>query len=114
KFRAKDGFVESKKVSIVFRAELTAGDERAARLSPKRDPPESALGGGVSGTLIWWCAKGFCTSPPFRNELVGCCGIFATLGEYFSPIILLGDFPVRMSQLEHVGGRAAWVSRRFY
>jgi hypothetical protein len=37
--QAKDGFVESKKVSIVFRAELTAGDERAARLSPKRDPP---------------------------------------------------------------------------
>src|SRR5262249_17391555 len=35
-----------------------------------------------------------------------CCGIFATLGEYFSPITLLGDFPVRMSQLEHVGGRA--------
>ena len=30
--QAKDGFVESKKVSIVFRAELTAGDERAARL----------------------------------------------------------------------------------
>src|SRR5215472_14121719 len=60
--QAKDGFVESKKVSIVFRAELTAGDERAARLSPKtRTQPEStALGGGVSGTLIWWCAKGFC------------------------------------------------------
>jgi len=35
-----------------------------------------------------------------------CCGIFATLGEYFCPITLLGDFPVRMSQLEHVGGRA--------
>ena len=35
-----------------------------------------------------------------------CCGIFATLGEYFSPITLLGDFPVRMSQLEHVGERA--------
>ena len=34
------------------------------------------------------------------------CGIFATLGEYFSPITLLGDFGVRMSQLEHVGGRA--------
>jgi len=58
--QAKDGFVESKKVSIVFRAELTAGDERAARLSPKtRTPPESAaLGGGFSGTLIWWCTKG--------------------------------------------------------
>src|SRR5215472_15631353 len=53
----------SKKVSIVFRAELTVGDERAARLSPKtRTPPESAaLGGsGFSGTLIWWCTKGFC------------------------------------------------------
>jgi len=35
-----------------------------------------------------------------------CCGIFATLDEYFCPITLLGDFPVRMSQLEHVGGRA--------
>src|SRR5262245_41907882 len=35
-----------------------------------------------------------------------CCGIFATLGEYFCPITLLGDFPVRMSQIEHVGGRA--------
>src|SRR5262249_35277917 len=35
-----------------------------------------------------------------------CCGIFATPGEYFCPITLLGDFPVRMSQLEHVGGRA--------
>src|SRR5262244_2178007 len=60
--QAKDGFVESKKVSIVFRAELTAADERAARLSPKtRTPPESAaLGGGFSGTLIWWCTKGFC------------------------------------------------------
>src|SRR5438128_2180895 len=59
--QAKYDFVESKKVSIVFRAELTAGDERAARLSPKtRTPPESALGGGVSGTLIWWCTKGFC------------------------------------------------------
>ena len=34
------------------------------------------------------------------------CGIFATLGEYFCPITLPGDFPVRMSQLEHVGGRA--------
>src|SRR5262249_8166828 len=33
-----------------------------------------------------------------------CCGIFATLGEYFCTITLLGDFPVRMSQLEHVGG----------
>ena len=42
------------------------------------------------------------------------CGIFATLGEYFCSITLLGDFPVRISQLEHVGGRAAWVSRRFY
>ena len=28
-----------------------------------------------------------------------CCGIFATLGEYFCPITLLGDFPVRMSQI---------------
>src|SRR5262249_27615326 len=37
--QAKDGFVESKKVSIVFRAELTAGDERAARLSPKTRTP---------------------------------------------------------------------------
>src|SRR5262249_58830736 len=35
-----------------------------------------------------------------------CCGISATLGEYFCPITLLDDFPVRMSQLEHVGGRA--------
>src|SRR5215831_13651335 len=40
-FQAKDGFVESKKVSIVFCAELTAGDERAARLSPKREPRPS-------------------------------------------------------------------------
>ena len=32
------------------------------------------------------------------------CGIFATLGEYFYPTTLLGDFPVRMSQLEHVRG----------
>jgi hypothetical protein len=32
------------------------------------------------------------------------CEIFATLGEYFCPITLLGDFPVRMSQLEHVRG----------
>jgi len=122
--RAKDGVVESKKVSIVFRAELTAGDERAARLSPKtRTPPESALGGGVSGTLIWWCTKGlllrglrFANSRTRPNLPHGtsCCGIFATLGEYFSPITLLGDFPVRMSQLEHVGGACAWVSRRFY
>src|SRR5207245_4214490 len=114
--QAKDGFVESKKVSIVFRAELTAGDERAARLSPKtRTPPESALGGGVSGTLIWWCTKGFCyeglrfansRTRPNLPHGTSCCGIFATLGEYFSPITLLGDFPVRMSQLEHVGGRA--------
>ena len=34
------------------------------------------------------------------------CGIFVTLGKCFCPITLLGDFPVSMSQLEHVGGRA--------
>jgi hypothetical protein len=39
----------------------------------------------------------------FEAELAIACGIFATLGEYFCPITLLGDFPVRMSQLEHVG-----------
>src|SRR5215831_6957787 len=48
--QAKDGFVESKKVSIVFRAALTAGDERAARLSPKtRTPPEPPRWGRVPG-----------------------------------------------------------------
>jgi len=41
-----------------------------------------------------------------RPHGTSCCGIFVTLGEYFCPITLLGDFPVRMSQLEHVGGRA--------
>src|SRR5947199_1480585 len=51
--QAKDDFVESKKVSIVFRAELTAGDERAARLSPKtRTPPESALGAGLGNPYL--------------------------------------------------------------
>ena len=44
-----------------------------------------------------------CLSRPHGTS---CCGIFVTLGEYFCPITLLGDFPVRMSQLEHVGGRA--------
>jgi hypothetical protein len=34
------------------------------------------------------------------------CGILVTLGKCFCPITLLGDFPVSMSQLEHVGGRA--------
>jgi hypothetical protein len=32
------------------------------------------------------------------------CGLFATLGECFCPTTLLGDFPVRMSQYEYVGG----------
>ena len=41
-----------------------------------------------------------------RVHGTSCCGTLATLGEYFCPITLLGDFPVRMSQLEHVGGRA--------
>jgi len=62
--------------------------------------------GGVRRALV--------TRAPFANSRArpklphgtSCCGIFATLGEYFSPITLLGDFPVRMSQLEHVGGRA--------
>jgi hypothetical protein len=41
-----------------------------------------------------------------RPSLQFTCGIFVTLGKCFRPITLLGDFPVRMSQLEHVGGRA--------
>ena len=32
------------------------------------------------------------------------CGIFVTLGKCFRLITLLGDFPVRMSQLAHVRG----------
>src|SRR5436190_20033348 len=98
--QAKDGFVESKKVSIVFRAELTAGDERAARLSPKtRTPPESALGGGSREPSFGGVRRAFVTRAPFRKFTdaakpphgTSCCGIFATLGEYFSPITLLGD-----------------------
>ena len=113
--QAKDGFVESKKVSIVFRAELTAGDERAARLSPKtRTPPESALGAGLGnphlvvyeGLLLRGLRFANSRTRPNLPHGTSCCGIFATLGEYSSPITLLGDFPVRMSQLEHVGGRA--------
>src|SRR5262245_8527803 len=133
---------------------VTAGDERAARLSPKREPRPRGRGLGNSHLAMY---EGlFVTGAPFRkftgapkvphgtslSVLVGrhgamnptgrvrcpgarliqkdettaclsrrsygtsCCGIFATLGEYFCPITLLGDFPVRMSQLEHVGGRA--------
>src|SRR5262249_50799439 len=40
--QAKDGFVESKKVSIVFRAELTAGRASRASFTKTRTPPESA------------------------------------------------------------------------
>ena len=109
--QAKDDFVESKKVSIVFRAELTAGDERAARLSPKtRTSPESARGLGnpylvvYEGLLLRGLRFANSRTRPNLPHGTSCCGIFATLGEYFSPITLLGDFPVRMSQLEHVGG----------
>jgi len=50
--------------------------------------------------------------PVFRDASLGerldnrPCGILVTLGKCFCPITLLGDFPVSMSQLEHVGGRA--------
>ena len=101
----------------MFRAELTAGDERAARLSPKtRTPPESIRVRGrvlgnpplvlYEGLLLRRLRFANSRARPKLPHGTSCCGIFATLGEYFSPITLLGDFPVRMSQLEHVGGRA--------
>src|SRR6266481_3269070 len=48
--QAKDDFVESKKVSIVFRAELTAGDERAARLSPKTRVRRAKIARVITGS----------------------------------------------------------------
>src|SRR5262249_11986393 len=47
--QAKDGFIESTTVSILFCARPSRGDEGAARLSPKREPrPSRRYGGSVS------------------------------------------------------------------
>jgi hypothetical protein len=105
-------------VSIVFRAELP---RTAACSVAKREPRPRALGRGLGEPSVR-VPRAIDTRAPLRKPTgalkaphgTSCCGIFATLGEYFRPITLLGDFPVRISQLEHVGGRAAWVSRRFY
>ena len=64
------------------------------------------------------CTHYRCRSQRLLGELrchdvphgTSCCGIFATLGEYFCPITLRGDFPVRMSQLDHVGGAPPLIS----
>ena len=64
------------------------------------------------------CTHYRCRSQRLSGELrcldvphgTSCCGIFATLGEYFCPITLRGDFPVRMSQLDHVGGAPPLIS----
>src|SRR6516165_663770 len=91
---------------------------RASRASftPKREPRPSPprWGAGSREPSFGGVRRALVTRAPFANSRArpklphgtSCCGIFATLGEYFSPITLLGDFPVRMSQLEHVGGRA--------
>src|SRR2546428_7484992 len=98
--QAKDGFVESKKVSIVFRAELTAGDERAARLSPKtRTPPESALGGGSREPSFGGVRRAFVTRAPFRK--------FTDAAKPSSRNVVLWDFcdTWRIFKPDHIAGR---------
>src|SRR5262249_40137705 len=52
--QAKDGFVESKRFQLCFVRSLPRrGQASRASFTKTRIPPESALGGGVSGTLIW-------------------------------------------------------------
>ena len=105
-----------KRFQLCFVRNSPRGTSEPRVFHPKREPrpSPSALGGGFSGTPLVLYEGLLLRRLRFANSRArpklphgtSCCGIFATLDEYFCPITLLGDFPVRMSQLEHVGGRA--------
>ena len=106
-----------KRFQLCFVRNSPRGTSEPRVFHPKREPRPSPprWGAGSRESSFGGVRRAFCYEGSVsqihgrgQNFLHGtsCCGIFATPGEYFSPITLLGDFPVRMSQIEHVGGRA--------
>src|SRR5262245_7378442 len=71
-----------KRFQLCFVRNSPRGTSEPRVFHQNENPAESAFGGGVSGTLIWWCPKGFCyegsvsqihgrAKSSSRNELVG-------------------------------------------
>src|SRR5262249_24080471 len=58
--QAKDGFVESKKVSIVFCAELTAGDEEPRVFHQNENPARVRVRGGSREPSFGDVRRAFC------------------------------------------------------